>query len=116
MLNDETLFMSWRRSAIKDVNDWAHSPITYHYINIIFFFLTGFLLLGLFVIICINSYQNKGHNKGQQLSQKSFNSPNYLNHDHHAGEGLFVSAGSKKLQQSSVNLQDDEGVKFLPLR
>lgn len=75
----------------------------------------GFLLLGLFVLVCIHSYQNKGHNKGQQLS-KSFNSPNYYNHDHHAGEGLFVSAGSKKLQQSSVNLPDDEGVKFLPSR
>ena len=25
LLNEETLFMSWRRSAIKEVNDWALS-------------------------------------------------------------------------------------------
>ena len=93
-------------------------PLSIHIILLtfsFFFFFIGFLLLGLFVLVCIHSYQNKGHNKGQQLS-KSFNSPNYYNHDHHAGEGLFVSAGSKKLQQSSVNLPDDEGVKFLPSR
>ena len=28
LLNAETLFMSWRRSAIKDVNDWAKNPLS----------------------------------------------------------------------------------------
>ena len=27
LLNKETLFLSWRRSAIKEVNDWSHSDM-----------------------------------------------------------------------------------------
>ena len=32
-----------------------------------------------------------------------------------AASGVFVSAGSKKLQQSSNYLPEEEGVKFLPV-
>ena len=33
-----------------------------------------------------------------------------------AASGVFVSAGSKKLQQSSNYLPEEEGVKFLPVK
>ena len=53
--------------------------------------------------------------------QRLYSVPNYYSHDHHTGEGgngigYFVNAGSKKLQQSSNYLPDDEGVKFLPIK
>ena len=67
------------------------------------------VIFGLFVLITVHTY-----------NQRSVSNFNYnYQHDHHAGEGDFfvphVAAGSKKLQQSSNYLPEDEGVKFLPV-
>ena len=74
----------------------------------------------LLILICLHTYHQKG-------APHSY-SPNYYNHDHHSGEegaagfaaaaaasGVFLNAGSKKLQQSSNYLPEEEGVKFLPV-
>lgn len=71
----------------------------------------GFLLLGLCILLFVHSY----HHKSLRSPNTAFINPNYYGHDHHAGENIFVSAGSKKLQQSSVISPEEEGVKFLPL-
>lgn len=71
--------------------------------------LLGLTVFGLFfLLISLHSYNHKN----------TVVSPNY-NHDHHTGEDgsiqvFSVNAGSKKLQQSSNYLPEDEGVKFLP--
>jgi len=76
--------------------------------------LLGCTFIFLLILICLHTYNHK--------NSASY-SPNYYNHDHHSGEdglipaasGVFVSAGSKKLQQSSNYLPEEEGVKFLPV-
>merc|ERR1712156_203386 len=79
--------------------------------------LLGCTFIFLLILICLHTYNNK--------SVHSY-SPNYYNHDHHSGEdgasivgaasgGIFVNAGSKKLQQSSNYIPEEEGVKFLPV-
>ena len=80
-------------------------------------YFAGCTFIFLLILICLHTYNNK--------SVHSY-SPNYYNHDHHSGEdgasiagaasgGIFVNAGSKKLQQSSNYIPEEEGVKFLPV-